>query len=347
MSTISYGGSSQEISGLNLLQRKQSNNDRSATLCVLTYNQERFVAYSIAGALAQDHENLEIIISDDCSTDGTWNIIQNALANYKGPHRVIIRKSSTNRGTLQHLLDVAALASGVLIVINAGDDISTPNRCKLLCQAWQESPFAAAFSDYAMINDDNVVTQSHYRYDDSLFTPRDYVDGVNTLAIHGASSVYETRILRDIVRSTGDCRVLYEDTWLSLVIAVLGLKVVHLPEVLVLYRQHNEAVTNFRQVGPADTISIRDSDNRWQNRSAAYAATLIEFRKWYGNRKNPKYSITSRLARDLKCFCQFGRWSELTLFERIATLVRVSRAWMLRAALLRMLPMEVRLILRR
>ena len=42
---------------------------------MLTYNQEKYVEDSILSVLSQDYANFELIISDDCSTDGTREII--------------------------------------------------------------------------------------------------------------------------------------------------------------------------------------------------------------------------------------------------------------------------------
>ncbi len=47
---------------------------------LLAYNQERYVEEAIAGAFAQDYSPLEIILSDDCSTDGTYAIMQRMAA---------------------------------------------------------------------------------------------------------------------------------------------------------------------------------------------------------------------------------------------------------------------------
>ena len=45
------------------------------SIVIVTYNQQAYIAEAIEGALGQDHPKLEIIVSDDASSDGTWAIV--------------------------------------------------------------------------------------------------------------------------------------------------------------------------------------------------------------------------------------------------------------------------------
>ena len=63
------------------------------TISMITYNQERYVRDAVRGALAQTYEPLEIVISDDCSTDSTWDIIRDEVEAYRksgGIHKNIV-----------------------------------------------------------------------------------------------------------------------------------------------------------------------------------------------------------------------------------------------------------------
>ncbi len=52
------------------------------SVLTITYNQERFVREMIDSVMNQFILPYEFIISDDCSTDNTWQIIQEYKANY-------------------------------------------------------------------------------------------------------------------------------------------------------------------------------------------------------------------------------------------------------------------------
>src|SRR5688572_9969862 len=91
---------------------------------LLTFNQDQYVQAALSSALAQTYQPMEIIISDDYSTDQTYPIICSLVSNYQGPHRIRVRKNDKNLGIGEHLNAVMQIASGKLIIMAAGDDVS-------------------------------------------------------------------------------------------------------------------------------------------------------------------------------------------------------------------------------
>jgi glycosyltransferase involved in cell wall biosynthesis len=108
------------------------------TLALLAYNQERFIETAVRSALTQVCEPIEIIVSDDASSDGTFAAIERVSRGYAGPHRLRLRRNETNRGIGAHLNALMRIAEGRLVVLMAGDDISMPDRVQKTLRAWQE-----------------------------------------------------------------------------------------------------------------------------------------------------------------------------------------------------------------
>jgi len=106
------------------------------TLLLIAYNQADQIGDAVRSALAQAYEPLEIIISDDASTDATFAAIEAALAGYNGPHRVIARRNAANLGISAHLSHIAQMAQGELLFVAAGDDMSAPTRCERVVDLW-------------------------------------------------------------------------------------------------------------------------------------------------------------------------------------------------------------------
>ena len=106
---------------------------------VTAYRQEGYVRAAIEGAFAQTWRPLEILLSDDCSPDGTFRIMQEMAAAYDGPHTVILNRNPKNLGIVRHVDRIMELTTGELVVQNAGDDVSVPERTERLVAAWLAS----------------------------------------------------------------------------------------------------------------------------------------------------------------------------------------------------------------
>jgi len=68
------------------------------TFALFAYNQGKYIRQAVEGALAQTYENLEIIISDDASPDKTFEIMQELVRDYSGPHKIILNRNERNLG---------------------------------------------------------------------------------------------------------------------------------------------------------------------------------------------------------------------------------------------------------
>lgn len=102
------------------------------TLVMLSYNQEEFIQEAVESALRQDYENLQIIISDDYSSDKTFTLIEDLVKSYSGPHDVVINRNEENLGLANHYNKVIEMAEADIVVVAAGDDICFINKVSLL-----------------------------------------------------------------------------------------------------------------------------------------------------------------------------------------------------------------------
>jgi glycosyltransferase involved in cell wall biosynthesis len=106
------------------------------SIIAVAYNHANYVEEAIYSLLNQSYSPLEIIISDDSSTDNTFETIQKIISTYKGPHKVIINKNIKNLGIGGNVSAALKLASGELLVSADCDDISEPHRVTELVQVW-------------------------------------------------------------------------------------------------------------------------------------------------------------------------------------------------------------------
>ena len=99
------------------------------TIFLFAYNQEDFIEAACRSVLSQDYEaSMEIIFSDDCSQDDTFEIMTAIAESYEGIHTLILNRNSKNQGLINHVNLSYKLSTGDLIFAAAGDDISLPSR---------------------------------------------------------------------------------------------------------------------------------------------------------------------------------------------------------------------------
>ena len=92
------------------------------TIIIPTYNQSNFIIRAIQSALDQDYEKLEIIVSDDNSTDTTGNVVKNFLEE-NSISNVKFSKNTSNLGITRHYHHcLLNKATGDWIINVDGDD---------------------------------------------------------------------------------------------------------------------------------------------------------------------------------------------------------------------------------
>ena len=106
------------------------------TLAVLAYQQEELVRQAIEAAFAQTYSPLEIILSDDASSDRTYAVIEQMAAAYTGPHAVRINRNANNLGLVGHVNALFEMAAGDFVLLAAGDDVSLPQRTERVVSAF-------------------------------------------------------------------------------------------------------------------------------------------------------------------------------------------------------------------
>jgi len=157
------------------------------TVSMVTYNSEKYIQMAIESVLASSYTNFELIISDDCSTDNTWNIIQEY-----NDKRIIATRNGSNLKEYCNRNKCVDLAKGKYIIFVDGDDILKPLGLEFYVKSLE------AFPDCGM-------SAMAYPYEKFLFplklTPREVVRNeifsTNTfLSMHMLGNLFRTDVLK-------------------------------------------------------------------------------------------------------------------------------------------------------
>ena len=174
-------------------------NNKKASICIFTYNQENYIEDAIRAALVQDYSPLEIIISDDGSTDKTYEIIRKVVDSYEGPHTIICNQNNHNLGIREHFNKVVyELATGEYIFLAAGDDISRSDRVSKCVSIFEQFPHVMSISCLSEEVDENLnVLNPDEIWDDkyTLYNLSDYVYVTGFVMHSGDSRVVRRRVI--------------------------------------------------------------------------------------------------------------------------------------------------------
>lgn len=211
------------------------------SFCLFAYNQERFIREAVESALAQTYTPLEIILSDDCSQDKTFEIMQAIACQYSGPNKVVLNRNETNLGPAKHINEIVKKTQGDWLVVMSGDDVSMPERTHAIMESVAGTPDAyAAFSGWHLIDENSCIIKKNQKCFD--------VEEVMTFGecqvepcfkFLGAVAAWRrdlyfrfSPLLSDVVR---------EDVVLAFRALLCG-KIVVLPDALLLYRRYHRSV---------------------------------------------------------------------------------------------------------
>lgn len=237
----------------------------AVTFGLVAYNQEKYVRSAIEGAFAQTFSPMEVILSDDCSPDGTFAIMQEMADAYHGPHKVHARREPKNVGLVQHMINLARVAEGDLLVIGAGDDISYPERAGALHSAWAQSGAAALVSAWDEIDEAGAVTLRDVTYPPNEIVQMIYgaerqahrVNG-KIESVFGCCAAYRRTFWANL--PDPPVSLMVEDGIASALIILRGQIITRVPQSLMAYRVLTDSLT-IRRTG-LSVADIRETERR-------------------------------------------------------------------------------------
>lgn len=129
------------------------------SVCMATYNGEKFIEKQILSIIEQLESNDELIISDDNSSDSTLKIVaQFNDDRIKVFPEANCHKASTNFGR------ALGLAKGKILVLSDQDDIWLPRKLARIRELLDGQSTSCVMLDGQMIKEDTVLSQSIQQY---------------------------------------------------------------------------------------------------------------------------------------------------------------------------------------
>lgn len=107
------------------------------SVLIPNYNYAGYVVTAVESALAQTYANLEVVVSDNCSTDGAWELLNDRFG---ADPRVRLHQNESNLGMARNFDRLLELARGRYLLCLSSDDFLFPNHLARLEAGFARDP---------------------------------------------------------------------------------------------------------------------------------------------------------------------------------------------------------------
>ncbi len=222
------------------------------TILMATYNGERYLEQQLESLLKQTVD-VRIVITDDCSTDTTYDILMKYEKAY--PDIIEINKRDTNSGNAAiNFFEMMKKYKDDYIMLCDQDDVWKPDKAEKSLRKLKEMEAQYGKDMPLLVHSDLCVVDENLEVLDESYIHRVNADyskhKLNNIIIQntltGATAMYN-RALADMIIGEPKYMVMH-DWWLILIASAFG-EVDYIPEATIYYRQHGHNVvgsTNMR-----------------------------------------------------------------------------------------------------
>lgn len=302
-------------------------------ILLAAYNGERWVAEQIGSILAQTSTEWTLVIRDDCSTDGTFEIVADYARRY--PDRVVASRRAENSGSARdNFLEMLGESRAPYVMFADDDDVWLAEKVAQTLARMRELEAEHGPDTPLLVHGDLAVTDGALTVVASSMAELQRLDGRESQLSHLVVQNYATgctvmvnRALADLVRPPFDGAIMH-DWWLLLIAGAFG-RIAYLDVPLVLHRQHGK-----NTVGAIDAHSWRYNLRR-QRDTAGTARRDVGTRRQaeaflaaFADRLTPDQAELLRAYVDLprqgklarlRTLSRYGFWKNTTL-RRLAQL---------------------------
>lgn len=240
-------------------------------ILLAVYNGEEFLAEQIDSILAQTNTDWRLLICDDCSTDGSYDIaVAYAKAN---PYKVVAYKNPSPSGSPQaNFCSMLKLVRGEYVMFCDHDDVWLPDKVELTYQKMKEMEETYGNVPLMVHTELQIVDAALHPAPKTFSRYQGLNNSYNTLNrllvqnnITGCTVMMNRKLL-ELVWDASPDQMLMHDWWFALAASAFG-HIGFIEKPLILYRQHGTnqlgAINNRSLVGAAKIVAERkNTDNR-------------------------------------------------------------------------------------
>jgi glycosyltransferase involved in cell wall biosynthesis len=143
------------------------------TIALPVYNGAESVASAVESVLAQTHADLELVISDNASTDGTEEICRHFA---RADKRVVYQRHARNVGVIKNFRSAAEVATGRYVRWLGDDDAIEPDYVSQTLRVFSEDETRVLVTTQIAYTDAGGAETLHADYDPAAFASADPIE---------------------------------------------------------------------------------------------------------------------------------------------------------------------------
>jgi glycosyltransferase involved in cell wall biosynthesis len=163
----------------------------TVSILIPVYNRKEYISQCIFSALEQTHKNFEVLIIDNASTDGTWEICQTLS---DADTRVRLLRNSENIGPLKNLLAGIKECKGQYIKVLFSDDLMAEDCLAEMVATIEKNPRGAmVIANVYSLKNGKIESVPLYKFNNKIITSEEYIDSVmfdNTMPLSPGACLF-------------------------------------------------------------------------------------------------------------------------------------------------------------
>lgn len=212
------------------------------SIIVPVYNVEKFVEECIESLVEQTLDEIEILLIDDCSTDGSKNIIEKYQKKYSSKITLLEMKQNSKQGAARNV--GLKKAAGKYVMFVDSDDILDRNACERMYYEAEKQNADIVFCDYVSFQSqtrEEYYQQHVYKEYMGELTKRKKEILLTTSVVPWAKIIRRELIISYDIFFTEN--IFFEDQATTYLYYLFAKKVVKVEEALYKYRLHSQSTT--------------------------------------------------------------------------------------------------------
>jgi glycosyltransferase involved in cell wall biosynthesis len=141
---------------------------KTVDIILPVYNSKKYILATIGSIIRQSHTSWNLIIIDDCSNDGTYEILKKIQRKYNNDNKIFLYRQDKNQGQADARNFGLNKSKSTFVAFIDSDDVWEKNKLRNQLQFMKNNNYNFTYSDYISVKNNNrkklIIVPNSYNY---------------------------------------------------------------------------------------------------------------------------------------------------------------------------------------